>query len=538
MQIASGITVPWPSTNASIPTGFTRVAAMDSRYAKGTAAGVDPAVTGGAATHTHTDPGHTHSIASHTHTGTTSGSSDTTRQEGSGVNFTWLLNTHTHTASTSGSSSGTSGSTAGGWSSASSDPDSLIVIWIASDGTPTGFPNGSIVFWDNSGAAPTGSWNLVASDKFLKGAAAAGDGGGTTGGSHSHSGSSHTHVWNGHTHTGGTSGSSGTTTADNGGSQPQSSLQNPTSVAHTHTYSFGSGSTSANGATSSDSGSTSYEPTYAKLGIYQNATGAADLQNGMIACWTGLLSAIPTNWVLCDGTGSSLVDMRGKHVKGAANLAAIGGTGGAAGHSHSDPSGHTHAYDHNHTMSFAAASPGNSGNDFNPAGKHTPIPHTHSATSGTASGTSGSGVQTAPTNSSTEPAFYTVAFIKLTGLMSVTIDSPTEDQVMTSSSFLVDWSISGGTGIQNDYRVVIYENDQTTIKYDSGTVASATTSHTIPSSSALSNNSSYYIQVTMHDSAASEGISGFRHITTSWTPPATITGIRTEAVSDEQPVRP
>jgi len=88
MLIASGIECMWPGTNASIPAGWTRTTNMDSRYPKGTAAAVNPDVTGGAATHTHTDPGHTHTITAHTHTASTAtlGPQDTVGATGSYFN--------------------------------------------------------------------------------------------------------------------------------------------------------------------------------------------------------------------------------------------------------------------------------------------------------------------------------------------------------------------------------------------------------------------------------------------------------------------
>ena len=59
MNIKNGIIFIWTGTNASIPTGWSRVTSMDDKYLKGTANGVNPNVDGGATTHTHTSPTHT-----------------------------------------------------------------------------------------------------------------------------------------------------------------------------------------------------------------------------------------------------------------------------------------------------------------------------------------------------------------------------------------------------------------------------------------------------------------------------------------------
>lgn len=534
MLVAATIEIMWPSTNASIPAGWTRVTSMDDRYPKGTAAGVDPDVTGGATTHTHTDPGHTHSIGAHTHTGTASGNSVESRGAAGGTNFTVFLAAHTHTSGgTSGSASSTSSSTAGTWQSATNEPTNRTVIWIASDGTPTGFPASAWAFWDKVASLPT-NWSNPATTRntFFKGAAAGGDGGTTGGGAHAHTANAHTHAWNGHSHTGSTSGATTPSTqGDNLSVADSAAISNAAS--HTHAETFDIGSSQANSQTSGAPGNTTYEPTWGKLLVVQNDSGGQDIQARHVACWPGLLSAIPANWVLCDGA-TSTVDMRGKHVKGANSLAEIGNTGGTAGHSHTDPSVHTHAYNHTHTQTYGSTAAGTAGASLAGPGVLLARPHTHSVVSGSGNGTSGNGTQTAPSTTDTQPPFRTRAFIALVGVLAVTVDSPTADQVMTAPSFLVDWSFTGGTGVQNDYQLIVYASDQVTVVYDSGQQSSATTSATLPSGYLL-NNSSYYIEVTIHDTGtpAVVGTSAKRHITTSWSPPPTITGVRSEVSTSE-----
>ena len=181
MPVPSGVVALWPGTHAGIPAGWTRVTSLDDRYVKGTAAGVDPDVTGGAATHTHTSPTHVHSIPSHNHTtnpatGGPSSSSFIEDELGIGAN-----ELHTHTVDNSSSNSGTSGTAAATWGTTSSDPPYVAVIFISSDGTPTGIPSGAWAWWD-ADPLPSG-WTqpVAAQDKHPKGAAAGGDGGGTGG---------------------------------------------------------------------------------------------------------------------------------------------------------------------------------------------------------------------------------------------------------------------------------------------------------------------------------------------------------------------
>jgi hypothetical protein len=54
---------------------------------------------------------------------------------------------------------------------------------------------------------------------------------------------------------------------------------------------------------------------------------------GVIVMWGGLISAIPSGWALCNGLNGT-PDLRDRFVKGAANGANPGTTGGAATHSH------------------------------------------------------------------------------------------------------------------------------------------------------------------------------------------------------------
>ena len=524
MAIPAGAIIMWPGTAASIPSGWSRVPSLDGRYVKGTAAGVDPDVTGGAATHTHTDTHSAHSIAAHTHVGGTSGNNagdpESSNRVGSSTSREGL---HTHGLGTTSSNAGSfQAGMVGTWQAGSSDPAFIQVIWIQSDGTPTGFPASSWAFWNNSGALPT-NWSNPAGARnaFPKGAAAAGDGGGTGGGgAHAHVANAHTHNVGSHTHTGTSAASTLTAygTAHTG-----------TLLAHTHTYTTGGSSSTSGSATSANSGSTTYEPSWAKLAVVQNDTGANSVLPRHVAVWLGLLSAIPIGWLLCDGTNST-VDMRGKFVKGANGIGEIGATGGAAGHAHADPATHTHAYDHTHAVALDGN--GNTGQvEYVGSGSIYVVLAGHSHASGVntaATGTSGALAQTAPSTADTQPPFRTVAFIMFTVSLAVTIDTPADQAVLDVPSFTVGWSLAydpaGDPPVQNDFRVRIYADDQVEVVYDSGAVASATQQHIVPSGY-LVNDSTYYIQVEVTDEDGLFGISPLREVTTDWAPPAQITGL-------------
>ncbi len=78
---------------------------------------------------------------------------------------------------------------------------------------------------------------------------------------------------------------------------------------------------------------------------------AAAIPSGGIIIWSGSAAAIPTGWVLCNGSNST-PDLRDKFVVGAGSTYAVGDTGGSANaivvsHTHTatstvTDSGHTH----------------------------------------------------------------------------------------------------------------------------------------------------------------------------------------------------
>lgn len=413
MAIPSGIIIGWPSTAASIPSGWSRETALDAKYLKGVpTAATNPGTTGGATTHIHTTPAHPHDIGhSHTgHTGTSSGMSGTDNT--SGANLGSLAHTHsfgevTFEAKDSVTDAPTS-------DSISSDPAYLKSVWIKSNGSPTGIPNNAICFF-NSATFPT-NWTQIAAGKnaFLKGADAAGDGGGTGGAAtHSHAGGSHTHGGD-HTHSyapyGATLTSTHSATASKAGTSTSSNAAN-----HLHRTEAASNTPGTSNASNISSSTDNHEPAWYKLAIIQNGTGSNDQPLNLICAWTGTISNIPTGWIICDGNNST-PNLLGKFIKGADATSEIGNTGGGATHTHTGNT-HTHTWSstsHTHTVSLTAEinynAIGSSGSG-NTVGLNS---HTHTGSTTSNAGTWSVG-NASPTLDSVnhEPPYYEVAFLQL-----------------------------------------------------------------------------------------------------------------------------
>ncbi len=410
--IPSGVIAAWPGTNASIPAGWTRVTSMDANYPKGTAAAVDPNVTGGAATHTHTSTSHSHTVSSHSHTGPTTGAGSGASGSNGYPGWSYVPLTQTHTGGTSGAVSGTA-TGALTWATASNDPSFFTVIYIQSDGTPFGFPANSVTFF-NSATAPTGwTQHALSQSKFLKGAAAAGDGGGTGGGgSHAHTDAGHAHTIASHSHTSGTTGPASPVAPTAAGGQSSAD------TTHTHPENYGAPSGSTSNAVSASTGSTTYQPPFFTLSAIQNTSGGTSEKANTIALYLGTLASIPARWQLCDGTLST-PDLRSKFVLTAAAAGGdIGVIGGTLNHSHTSPAGHTHSTTtHSHSITYGAASGTNTGiGDFGTGIASFTHGHGTSTSSTTDAGVSGSAVADAQDNADTQPPFRTVAWVCLTGL--------------------------------------------------------------------------------------------------------------------------
>jgi len=402
----AGVIVGWPGTEASIPSGWSRITDFDGFFLKSVPNNsTNPGTaTSTATTHTHTSPAHNHTQDAHSHTSNTASGvpSATVAKHTAGGDSLLSTGVHTHTVPNSSSDTATNQTTAATLSSTSNDPPYREVIWIQSNGTAD-IPDTVIGFF-NSASLPAG-WTAVSPGKFLKGAVAASDPGADGGAdSHAHT-SSHNHTQDANGHT---SANSGTDTSANdlGTSNPANSA-----AAHSHSITWAT-TVATNQAADGNVNTASYLPPYYALVGVQNTSGAPDLPENIIAVWRGDLASIPTDWVLADGTNGT-PNLLDRFVM-STSTANLGNTGGSQGHSHTVSSAHTHTQD-SHTHGLTLEDPSltaqkRTNQTGGPGGAN--AAHTHSATSAGTTATNQNATITVDNTSDTRPPFAEVAFIQ------------------------------------------------------------------------------------------------------------------------------
>lgn len=411
--IAASVIILWPSTNGTIPTGWARETGLDTKYPKGSAAACNPGDTGGTLTHSHTTQSHIHS-GDHTHTVPNSPAASNTTARDTGAAMAPSLHTHDNNPNTVNPTASLAGNTPS-TGSPNHEPPFRDVIFISSDGTPTGVPASGITFWGDSASIPT-QWYLAngASGRidlrleFPKGASGSGDSGASGGATtHSHTIDSHTHSTPfSHNHPDVTSSqkTQGSNASDISGANAATAT-----ATHTHTLTIGTNTAAITGNTDT-AGASSNQPLFRLMAMIQNDSGGLDLQDKIVGIWRGTLASIPSSWALCDGTGGTQ-DLRQYFIKGASVVGDTGGSGGGATHGHV-ATGHTHAVaSHNHTVS---AGQGASANRTAGAVNVSTGTHTHPSwqNAGATSFTSGNIVPIVDNFSNTEPPFVEVAFIQ------------------------------------------------------------------------------------------------------------------------------
>lgn len=415
--VPMGLVVAWPGTAASVPSGWTRTTELDGRYVKGIPNGAtQPGATGGAATHTHTLPTHTHSTThAHTVTGATSAAVGAANVGDGAVGTTVVLASHTHTRSALNSATVDSGATTPGSGSASNDPARAEVVFIESDGTPLGVPDGaaaltldvSLSGWADNSMANSGG-------RYLKGAAPAGDGGTTAVsavGSHTHSIDAHTHTGTSHTHT---SPNVGAVTSNR--SAFAGAVAAVWSTSHSHPVNVTSATSAAlnSGGAGVSGTSPALNPPYRKLRLQQNISGGVSLPVGLICIWRGSIGSIPDNWQLCDGTNGT-PDMFGLYPRVTNDGASVGETGGTTdAHTHTSPS-HGHSTSgHSHAMTIGAQT-GGTANILSAANiSAATATHTHTGSnSDSTTPTVGESTSGTLASTTTEPPYEEVAFVQL-----------------------------------------------------------------------------------------------------------------------------
>jgi len=414
--IPLGTILIWAGTNASIPSGWKRVTSLDGRFPKGTLDGVNPNVTGGSDTHTHTSPTHTHTLVHHTHNGNVVRSTNDFETHG-GDNINGASrDSHVHSYTTD-STSGGELSTAITYQAASSLPPYHAVIFIEPD-TVAAQLHDDVIALFGTGNIPT-NWVICdgnnstpnLADKFLRGAATGADAGATGGAlSHSHT-VDHSHGAVGHTH----QASEGAMGESSDGSRNRSNNYGGAGAVvdrgHRHVTYLNANSETPNSYTgTAGSAENNVQPLHKMLRAIKNNSGNPSKPRNIIALWLGDLADIPAGWFICDGNNGT-PDMRGYHLKVTTTEGSVSTTAGANTHGHAASNSHTHTATGTHTHTGYTSSQNNywgSNADADGASK----PHNHGSLESCSSNTSTWNATTISADSSNnEPAYRTVAFI-------------------------------------------------------------------------------------------------------------------------------
>jgi hypothetical protein len=416
--IPADLILAWPSTAASIPSGWTRVTALDTFYPRGANGTGTPSATGGTASHSHTTPGHTHLIGSHSHslggnTGTSNTSTTSARFNGASQAQADQPHSHSRPSATGTLGSVNSGGTSPATDSVSHLPPTREVIWIESDGSQANYPIG-ILGWATEDVS---GWVSDADSlgRYLRGAPAAGNGGAQTGAAtHTHTVASHTHTGRDHDHSLGSTGLSNPVSSQEAGDGSNT----PRWLArHSHPMDVGSSNTGAlNSASGGATDGRGHEPSNRRLRVLRNTGGGT--QTRIIGLYLGDIASLDPLLTRCDGSNGT-PDMRTWFARdrGADSVNSTGGTPNhnhiTAAHSHSMP-GHTHT-----TNVLASTNTQFLAPTFGDLGSSPTTTHDHSS-GGTGSAAPGtSSVASGDTNSvDTTPPYREAHFVRLDGIIS------------------------------------------------------------------------------------------------------------------------
>lgn len=410
MAVPKNVILLWPSTNASIPSGWVRESALDGLYPKAWGS-QNPNVSGGANTHSHTSTPHGHNMNTHGHSVVSASNSSPSNASNRADN---ILDNHDHgTFTINGPSGGSLQNASPGWSSANHEPLYYTMIFVKPPTFASPLLPGLALLW-NDAAAPDG-WSHCNGggstpdlrNRYLKGAAAgldAGDAGGAL--THSHD-ISHGHTANSHSHTDTSAANNGVTHRGAGGGI--SGALN----GHTHQVTLGSTTDTVSNYTNISAGSgDTVEPAYKKVAVIQNTSVVSQVaRKGMIGLWLGSVGTIPPGWVLCDGNNGA-PDLRDNFMKVINTTGELGNTGGANTHNHSSIS-HTHVSTGTHSHGGSTGGPSttaaaDTGGDGWATNTHT---HPITSVSNVTATYANSDIDASTVDN--QPAYLTVAYIML-----------------------------------------------------------------------------------------------------------------------------
>jgi len=408
----------WPSTAASIPSGWTRVSSLDGIFPRGATGTGAPSATGGGPSHVHLAPNHGHQIGAHSHTvggstGTSNSSTTSARFNGASQPQADQPHSHTRPSATGTAAAVFSGATVASTDAVSNIPAALSVIWIQSGGAQASYPIGALGWTTES----VSGWEsaTIAYNRFLQGAQVGADGGATSGSA------THTHTVDSHSHTGSTHDHSiGSTSLSNPSSSQEAGTGSSTPrwlPRHTHPMDVGSNSTGlVTAAFGGTTGSTDQQPPHRRLAVLQNVSGG--IQTRIIGLYTGTVAALDPTLTLCNGSNGT-PDMRGWFARDA-GIDPVNSTGGASTHTHTIPN-HTHPMpSHAHTTnvltsttgSFEAPTSGDLGDS--PTTGHD---HSSANTGSTTPTLTSNGAGTSDAGSNIPP-YKEVHFVRLDGTIS------------------------------------------------------------------------------------------------------------------------
>lgn len=416
--IPADLVLGWPGTAGTIPSGWSRVTALDGVFPRGANTDAAPSATGGTTSHSHTTPSHGHQIGAHSHavggnTGTSNSSTTSARFNGASRPQADQPHSHARPSGTGSSAAFFSGATSPGTGAANNTPPALDVIWIKSTGSQANYPAGcvgwsteSVSGWDTYGAA---------SGRFLKGAVAAGNGGGTSGSStHNHTVASHAHTGGNHDHSIGSTGLSNPASSQEAGdgSSPPRWLPR-----HTHPMDVGTASTgNLNAATGGVVTTNSLEPPNRRLRVLQNTGGGT--QTRIIGLFTGAISALDPLLTWCNGSNGT-PDMRTFFARDA-GADSVNSAAGTPSHAHTVPN-HSHGINsHAHTTNvLASTSASYEAPSFGDLGSSPTTNHDHTSANTGAATPSVTSNGAGPSNSVDHlPPYKEVHFVRLDGTIS------------------------------------------------------------------------------------------------------------------------
>lgn len=116
------------------------------------------------------------------------------------------------------------------------------------------------------------------------------------------------------------------------------------------------------------------------------------------------------------------------------------------------------------------------------------------------------------------------------GTITVVITDPTADEVIGDSAIPVAWTISGGSGVQQAYRVTVFADAAlTTPIYQCAWTVGSTGAHTVPAGS-IPNMADIWVRVEAADTNGAQGASAAVHATTDFATSVDVTGVRAVAL--------